>query len=64
MIGGGRRRRRLERRKDSTSFFVKKEAKKLFDSGWYEFQRRAPIVKSFLLLFYKKEVLASLIHAL
>jgi hypothetical protein len=44
-----------------TSFFEKKEAKKLHSSGPVPFQQPIPqITKSFLLLFYKKEVFPSL----
>jgi hypothetical protein len=48
--------------KISASFFVKKEAKKLSFIWCKPVKRPIPqIKKSFLLLFYKKEVLASLI---
>jgi hypothetical protein len=49
----------------STSFFVKKEAKKLlFDWPVPVKPAVAQIKKSFLLLFYKKEVLFSPYHNL
>jgi hypothetical protein len=40
-------------------FFVKKKKKTCFDSGIASFNGIIQLNKSFLLLFYKKEVLAS-----
>jgi hypothetical protein len=48
-------------REGSTSFFTKKEAKNFFSSGAWAVSPPAPmaqIKKSFLVLFFKKELLA------
>jgi hypothetical protein len=49
--------------KEATTSFLKKEAKNLWTLASAPVAPRAPIRKSFLLLFFKKEVLPSCVTA-